>query len=257
MTGDYDNKTPDWNNLYIQYFLSLTFLRAVQLSAWKIIMLSRRQQELLQSCSAFLTGLRTFLVTERKGLCWMKPRTSPSSSSIQRSFSWEEIRLPGCERRRLTVVLVPEPPQQVSTQRESESETLPQQQGRTQPKSRVLVARQQEERQRLERRDTFPSTFSDPAGWDMKPSLTGLWARTQSQLCSWWKVSQWEKCDQSFPSQTLHIEWYWGFTGARSGSLGLAGGVEQCQGAAGPTLESSRVINVRYSPVIVIRSPPQ
>ena len=70
-----------------QYFLSLTFFRAVQLSAWKIIMLSRRQQELLHSCSAFLTGLRTFLVTERKGLCWMKPRTSPSSSSIHRSFS--------------------------------------------------------------------------------------------------------------------------------------------------------------------------
>ena len=93
MTEDYDTNTQD-TTLQIEiililkyYFLSLTFLRAVQLSAWKIIMLSRRQQELLQSWSARLTGLRTFLVTERKGLCWMKPRTSPSSSSIQRNFS--------------------------------------------------------------------------------------------------------------------------------------------------------------------------
>ena len=74
------------------------------------------------------------------------------------------MREEGEVRVSLTLVRIPVPPQQVSTQRESERETRPQQQGWTQPKSRVLVLRQQGDRQRLARLDTFPSTFSDPAG---------------------------------------------------------------------------------------------
>ena len=123
----------------------------------------------------------------------------------------------------LTLVRIPVPPQQVSTQGESERETRPQQQGRTQPKSLVLVWRQQAARQRLARLDTFPTTFSVPAGWDMKPSLAGLWPSTQSQLCSWGVKlsasplsplsSQWEKWSIIAQSDLAHwviLRLHWG-----------------------------------------------
>merc|ERR1712155_384616 len=77
---------------YLQYFLSLTFLSAVQLSASKIIMLSRRQQARLQSWSALVTGVSTLLVTASSGEWRTNPSTSSCSSSIHTNSaasSWQ------------------------------------------------------------------------------------------------------------------------------------------------------------------------
>ena len=106
---------------------------------------------------------------------------------------------------RLTLGVSGRPPQQVSRQGLSERDTRPQQHGRTQPKRRMLVGRQQAARQRLDRRDTFPSTFSEPSGCFMKPSLMGRCPRTQFQLCSWHRQTTTSKCI-FLPIQTWAID---------------------------------------------------